>query len=240
MPVEGTLIRPGNKGVFNLETILEETRTLDAQVTKHPVENGSQISDHVILQNKKFRVDAIVSDATFADDNTGVRVNIPQLNILERVISQIGFISQFVSIGQPGPTEIVNQPDQRAVAAEARRVLEEIRDNREVLILETSIGQFNNLILTSISSTRNSSISNRSFRFTLGLEQIQLVESSATILFVETKPDVKDEAAAKKEANKQGTSDVDLSQSQLELLLEDVASGSGTVDQILTTLNVGG
>lgn len=56
----------GNGGdLIWLDATLEFSRQYSADVTKHPTETGSNITDHVIMQNPKFRVRGVITDADF-------------------------------------------------------------------------------------------------------------------------------------------------------------------------------
>lgn len=211
--VEGILIRPNGKGTFLLEVVEEEARSLGSRVTKHPVEDGTQISDHIILENKTISVNVIISDASFitgVDKTQDAVVNVPSLGPIDFLLNHLGFIEQFFD-NAIDRTPVVTTGAARFTAISARSTLEEMRDNREVLTLRTSIADYENVAITSIRTTRNKDKSSRMFEFTLKLEQIQVVGQAASISFVEKRPDVQDEASALKESGKQGTKEVDQS-----------------------------
>lgn len=203
--VEGFLIRP-NGQIFNLETVVTESKDMSNTVTSHPVEGGSSISDHIVLKNKTFSVDVIISDATFADDNVGVQVAKVDVGVIDFITDNVGFVSQFLP--PPAKPVIININQERDVAAEGRRLMEEIRDARELLTLETSIGAVENVVITSVRSSRDKDVSRFTYKFTLGLEQIQIVEQSAKVTIDKTKPEIKDGATDKTEAGRQSKEDV--------------------------------
>ena len=224
--VEGMLINSDDVAVLFLEVILSESRTITSKVTEHPVENGSQISDHIIKGNKKFNLKVSISDATVLP-GSGVSVKLPQKKGFLGLLNKIGFIEQFFDNKRDKDGNIIRQdikvldiPAGRQVAQEARGTLEALRDNREVLTLRTSIGDFPNVVITSITSTRDSSKSYRTFEFDLELIQIQLVNKSATIKFVKRKPEAAGEASDKKDLGKSGVKKI---QSELVKGLKTVA-----------------
>lgn len=208
--VEGILIRPDGKGVFLLEVVLDEDRTLNSRVTKHPVEDGSQISDHIILENKTFKSTVVISDASFVTGDSATRdvgLKIPSLGVIDLILNKLGFVEQFFDNAIDRKPVVTTEPS-RSAALAARADLESIRDNKEVLTLKTSIGEYSNIVITGIRTNRNSTKSNRTFEFTLSMEQVQIVDRAASITFVKKKPDVKDEASSLKESGKQGTKDI--------------------------------
>jgi len=58
-------IRRTNGDVLYFDAITNVEETYTAQVTKHPIASGAFISDHTIVDNKKFSLRAILSDADF-------------------------------------------------------------------------------------------------------------------------------------------------------------------------------
>jgi hypothetical protein len=215
--VEGILIRQGDKGIFLLENVTEEDTSLDSIVTSHPIEDGSETSDHIILKNKKYKVDVIVSDASFINTTQDVQVKLPNLSPLRTIINQFGFIEQFGDNPRDSngnslrPKPQVTTGTERFAADAARRELEEIRDNKEVLTFRRSIGDVSNVVVKSVKSKRNKDNSNRVYSFSLMLEQLQIRNRAAVVNFVERKPDVEDKSASKSEYGKQGTGSVNAS-----------------------------
>lgn len=52
---------------FEADLTMEELHERSAEVTQHPVESGGTISDHVILQPERLRLDGFVTDARLRD-----------------------------------------------------------------------------------------------------------------------------------------------------------------------------
>lgn len=247
------LVRP-NGEYYNIDVVKKITRSMPTEVTSHPVETGSSISDHVILKNKTWKIDGVISDANFkwkegpvntvivpnsvltwskpqstdpvttvslrktADTSqvsvkTNRRQRDPQdagsfTSRLQDISgNQIGFITQFtqqpmkVSIDQQGQPSVVtdvtvkrktvtNLPSKPTVTNsfglnartwEQYELLVAIRDAREVLTLIHSSGEFDNLVIKEVAIDRDSTISTRSFVFSLDLEQIQIVDKAKTV-----------------------------------------------------------
>ena len=194
--VEGILERPNGGGVFLLETVLSENTNWTSKVTSHPVEDGSSISDNIVLNNKKVTATVLISDAAFVTGplrTEDVKVLIPQIGVIERIVNHIGFLEQFVDSGTVRKPEVDHSGPERGAAAIARRDLEDIRDNKELLTLRTSIGDIDNIVINGVKSTRSSELSNRVYQFTLNMEQIKIVSRASEIDFVERKPEVQDE-----------------------------------------------
>lgn len=58
-------IRRDNGDVLYFDAITEITEVYTAQITKHPLASGGLISDHTIVENKRFSLKGILSDADF-------------------------------------------------------------------------------------------------------------------------------------------------------------------------------
>lgn len=61
----GFLIMRANKEVIFFDAITNLTETYSGSVTKHPLSNGSLITDHTIIENPRFTVSCVLSDADF-------------------------------------------------------------------------------------------------------------------------------------------------------------------------------
>ncbi len=59
------VLKTQNKDVIIFDSILSFSETYSGNVTSHPVEDGTKISDHVITENIKFRIQGVVSDYNF-------------------------------------------------------------------------------------------------------------------------------------------------------------------------------
>jgi hypothetical protein len=206
-PIEGILLSVNSIGeehpVLFLEVVTSETITLASKVTQHPVEDGSQVSDHITKANKKYSLKVIISDATLLPGD-GVKVRVPQVGLVDGLLDKLGFISQFKSLIPTQKPIIVDRPNERLVAQTARVVLEALRDNKVALTLRTSSGDKPNVVITSVKTVRDSTKSIRTFEFDLMLEQLQIVAESASVRFLEVQLSAEEEAALKVNGNKGG------------------------------------
>jgi|GEM_PF-6034464 len=62
---EGYAIKRANNEVIYFDAITNLTETYSGSVTKHPLSNGSLITDHTIIENPRFTVSGVLSDADF-------------------------------------------------------------------------------------------------------------------------------------------------------------------------------
>lgn len=54
--------RRGKVGVIELDAVLSETHGADAEVTKHPVEKGAAVTDHIRPLPRSLRMEGLVSN----------------------------------------------------------------------------------------------------------------------------------------------------------------------------------
>lgn len=264
------LLRPNNE-FYVIEVVKKLTRNMPTEVTGNPVETGESISDHVILNNKTWSLECVISDATFRwlDDNDltdikvdsatvqytkgtsnnsvrvertpypeSSRINVstnrpgvgtgaggnPSLTsrLKSAAGNQLGFITQFFKrpikvditqtgrAGKPNDVEVTTTGSStpakvtvttdvltKVSAFDKYQLLEQIRDNREVLTLIHSSGTYENLVITDVQPSRDSNISVASFVFTLELEQIQVIDKAKTTAIAKLpKPAPKPKAVA--------------------------------------------
>lgn len=257
------LIRPNNK-YYVIDVVRKISRGMPVQITNNPVETGEDVSDHVVLQNKTFTIEGVISDAnlTWLDDNrlpsppikvedatvvvvpnpgqttinvktnrpvgrdaTGVGASSFTSRLKDIAGNQLGFITQFITDPLKVETTISGSPSRPNTVAVANatpveraydkyQLLEQMRDNREVIELSHSMGNFPNLIIKDIQVDRDSNISARSFVFTLELEQVQIVSQAKTVAIAKLpkpapkpKSDKVDTCEPKKDGGKQSPSE---------------------------------
>lgn len=59
----------GIKNIVSFTTVTDCTKTLSATVTNNPVENGTQISDGVIIESPTFDISAVITSYDIFDEN---------------------------------------------------------------------------------------------------------------------------------------------------------------------------
>lgn len=273
------LVRP-NGEYYNIDVVKSIKRSMPTDVTSNPVEDGSSISDHVVLKNKTWTIEGVTSDANFkwvegavntvripdsivdwrknfyADQSAQVKIQKnpgnhslsvktnrqqpppEQAGSLTRRLAdiagnQLGSISQFfkkdikvnvnqsgevgrpntvtvsttrVSTNLPSKPTVTNSLGLNARAWEAYELLVLMRDNKEVVTLIHSSGEFDDLVIKDVSIDRDASISVRNFVFTLNLEQVQVVDKAKTVAVAKL-PKAAPRPAVKVEAQCDGKKD---------------------------------
>jgi hypothetical protein len=119
-------------GVVELDASLSETHSMSAEVTNHPLEEGSEISDHIRKQPDSIQI-------------TGVVSNTPLVYL--------------ANIQAPSP--LVNDLTPVSDRAELAYVeLQRIMSQGETVEVVTSLRTYENMALTSLSITRDAASGN--------------------------------------------------------------------------------
>lgn len=138
-------------GLVEFDASLSETHSMNAAVTDHPVEEGSEISDHIRRQPDSVQITGIVSDTP---------------------------IIWLASIAAPSPlmNDLTPVRDRAELAyAELQRLM----NQGETVEVVTSLRIYENMAITSLSITRDS-INGNVLNATIGLREI-IVAKSETV-----------------------------------------------------------
>lgn len=140
---------PVKIGGLQLDAATLEDHTLTATVTQHPVESGATVSDNVVINPVRVRI--------------------------EGVISNTPLLTQLLSL----PTGQNTLATKRA--EDARQLLIDLQASRQPFTIATSLGDYENMIMTSISTARDAP-RGRSVHMVMDFEQVTLVTSEKTDL----------------------------------------------------------
>lgn len=136
---------------YPIDCAITEEHTVDNEVTEHPVEKGADITDHVRARPIVVALEGVVSD------------------------TPIGLIA-----GQRGDRDdngrLVNRPSD-----DARTWLLDIRNRREPVSIETSLGGYTNMLLESLSFPRSSKDGD-SLYFRVTFRQATFVTNDRTVI----------------------------------------------------------
>lgn len=164
-----------------LDCTLNETHTRTIDITEHPVEEGSNISDHARVKQKMLTLGGLVS-------NTPIN-RTQQL----RVVESRGY--KFASA-----TEQDNPAGTAGYAETAADKLEEIADTKKLIIVFTRQKVYDNMLIESLVMPRDRT-SGDALHFTVTFKQIKIVRNRSTKKTVAKEP----KAQAKVKAGKQTT-----------------------------------
>lgn len=138
---------------YPIDCAVTESHVVDNEVTEHPVEKGADIADHVRARPVSVTLDGIVTD------------------------TPIGVIAN--QRGERSVTgRLVNKPSD-----EARALLIQIRNKREPVSIETSLGGYTNMMLERLEFPRAADDGD-SLRFRATFKQVTLVTNARTVVRV--------------------------------------------------------
>jgi outer membrane lipoprotein SlyB len=183
-PIQTSMKRTvkGKPSVFVLDTQKSESFKGDAEVTDHPVENGSDITDHVILKSKMLQIEGTVSatpltfGSSIAGAGTAVAASIGSAiggilgsTGLGTVVGGVGggLVGKSVAglLGQQTSNRLSDIMDELVAA----------RDSRSPVSIQTGLKLYENYILTSFEVKRDKPQGKISV--TLSLKELRVVSS---------------------------------------------------------------
>jgi len=157
-----SLIRDGEKTIIACDAIISENHQMNAEATQYEIEDGSDISDHIINRGKLLTIEGIISDDP---------ITILQTGMLSRTVATAtpGFLKSKLSFGLSG--------DKGKPSKEAFDQLERIYDNKIPVIVITGLKKYDNMILEDLTIPRSSKTV-RSLNFTATFRQIRIVSTT--------------------------------------------------------------
>lgn len=219
LPQKGTRIarnvtKLGVTSAIFLDATLSENFTAEAEVTQHPVENGIDISDHIILKPKKLSIDGIISETPFSSDSqiAGLATSVAA-SIGQEIGGAYGGLAATLGINQTKTMAGLLTPksvtggtvrdtegefrDDTAIPSENSRLrdamneFELIRLDKQPLTIITGLKKYENYVLTSFQVRRDTK-SGQSIQVHLELSEFQVASSqSVKIAVPKTKAAVK-------------------------------------------------
>lgn len=136
-------------GELVLDAVVRETHNFSSEISEHPVENGCVIADHVYNKPISLELDCIITNTPMS------WVVVTALDSLKRFsLDQSNNFSEL-----------------------AFRKIEEIFSKRELITIATSLKDYDNMVLESLSVERGGGNS-ASLHFTCTAKQIRVVEQA--------------------------------------------------------------
>lgn len=146
----------GPNFVVEIDSIISELHGLSSTVTDHPVEKGANISDHARPEPDMVHLECLITNHPFSQ------------NQQERPIRQGS-----TTITSNQPEEV---PDRASVTYEQLKVL---RDTSALLTVQTTLRQYDSVVLQSLTAPRDSGTFN-ALRFTASFKTIRVVQNKFT------------------------------------------------------------
>jgi hypothetical protein len=166
-----------------LDAVIRENHTLAARVTKHVVEDGATISDHMAAEPESVEMECEVTNTpvrapgSHANDAKAIGIDIPYKarGPISIRLGPIGNIDPFASnalatvVGYDTDFDRVN-----SVWSELREIV-----GKKVVTIVTSLGEYKNMAVEHVSAVRENAIS-KALRFTVSFVNIATVSNKTT------------------------------------------------------------
>lgn len=155
-----------NIGFLPLDATISESHTRTSSIPKNEVEDGTVIADNVVLQNERFEITGLISEAPFSrSDIRDIALQV-QNQGFEILQDAIGSISSAV-LNSSGPSI------KRIVAL---KQLENFWGNKIPFTVLTGLKKYDNVLINEITIPVGVK-DGGSLRFTVRCESIRVVES---------------------------------------------------------------
>lgn len=155
-------------GAIELDAVIKESHELKAQVTEHPAESGESFCDHVAGLPTTIQLEGIISNTPMTF------IGITAFRSLANILSE----------------------QSNDLAQQAFTKLEEIFAKREPIIIATSLKDYDNMVLESLSVERGEG-SSQSLHFRASAKQIRIAQQAT--IEISVRPEPKTERAKPKE-----------------------------------------
>jgi len=186
---------------LEIDASIQETHEAVNTITRNPIEDGSNISDHITNEPFKITMECIVSETPISllgSIATGA-VTAVGTQAATRHNDAVGG----KLIGLAGAS-IVGMVASDRSPAEVWKHLLDIRDKKNKFSIITGLKEYDNMVFTSITPVRNSSVGH-ALHFTAVMEQITTVSTSLVDVsqYVIKEGQTANSAATKKDTGKQ-------------------------------------
>lgn len=223
----------GVKGQFRtqIDTILVDATTSDnatygSEPTSHPIENGSEISDHAILKPIELKVDGIISE-------TPLSLNAQKAGLIAAAGSQAiqkiggfrGGLATTLSTLVAGKAGAALFSETENPLDEARKKLVELVNDKKLITIATKYQVYTNMMLYSLSISRDNS-TGRAIKFSATFREIKIV-SADTIVIERLNQEVAHSAAPKQKLGKKPGKEANAEQTAKSSLLFKAGSALG-------------
>jgi hypothetical protein len=179
-----------------IDATIKYTQSRLMQITKNPVEDGGNITDNARLDNLKFDIEALVSEAPLSLINdivggilggaigtklggglagtlgtaTGAGIGAGIVNAIKSPnIPPNESLETIVANRIPGDTDYPNK---------VHRYLFALQEDRQLIRITTRRGKLDNLLISNLSAPQEAR-DGKSLRFTMSCEQVQIVKSAS-------------------------------------------------------------
>jgi len=158
--------------IINFDVCKQVTHEMDAEITKSPVEDGSEIADHVALKNKRASFDIVISD-TPLNTITGALGGLATSVIADKIRK-----SGALALGLSRISSLVLEKTFTR-AQDAFKLLEELRDRKTLISAILGFKKYENAVVTNLRVTQDLTTTG-SLNASMTIEELKLVTTQTT------------------------------------------------------------
>lgn len=156
----------GIVGEVILDASISETHSSSADITKHPVENGFSITDHIRPLPPKLSITALVSNTPLSSPDANTTFSVGQSSATYTTNNGQQFAVKVSTFS--------NRFERPITIADALRSA--LESGEALFTVTTTLKQYENLGCTSFSAPRNAALGD-ALQFTMEFEQLRFVDA---------------------------------------------------------------
>lgn len=175
------VLKASNTDVILLDSVPAFNEAYSANVTSHPVESGSKITDHVIIDNTKIKMSGVVSDYNFVNP---VKAVVNSVEGYENTLLNSNEKLRILPNGVPTSTSYTISQSTTSLAVRDR--LKRVYNDKELVEIfmyadnGNKIDSFPNCILTNLDFKQDTETGDGCIYPEMSFEQIKVVVVKVT------------------------------------------------------------
>lgn len=138
----------GNKLLFQIDATVSENHSLSAKTTRHEIEDGSIISDHIINQGRKLTIAGIVSDDPFLLAETGLT---SAFGLVSNVFEGLG-AAAIIGGGSVIAKAVFSDSEPRSKTV--LDIVDELYEKKKAVQIVTGLKSYRNMVLENLNIPR--------------------------------------------------------------------------------------
>lgn len=165
--------------VVPFDVSLSESHERNATVTQNPIEDGSNISDHINLNPERLTLEGMISDSPVSLIQSAVGLGVSSATQFASSSLGGGLVGNLVkdatgvALGSVAGLVTGTPRD----PADGFKFMEELWRNREPFTVITALKRYENMVIENLSVPRSAQIG-KSFRFSATFVQVKIAKSS--------------------------------------------------------------
>jgi hypothetical protein len=154
-----TYTRGNSAAEVSFDAVVTEVHSMTAQVTSHPVEQGSNVSDHVYNEPRRITLDALVTNTPLATPKTharGARAEVRSVDLSGSAARGRTFNrSALAASGRSMSASLLQWDGEMDRPRDVYHDLVRAMTEKSVFTVDTEIEQYKDMVITSMSTPRD-------------------------------------------------------------------------------------